>query len=220
MQQNSVPYIRKFGHQTRNALGRVKSVLDFLKPETFAQLDDEQREMVFDVLTRGIEGSERLVDRLVRAKVFAEEDLPTEKINVSDILNKVLEDHKDALVAKCMVLQTEIDDSVEIEQTEDIVHFALESLIENAYFYGVEGTVIEISLTQDGFGFRFEIENKTKDTDSLTDVGTAYFRSIFADEKTAGSGLSLYTIAQASKRFNGQLTMTKNDDRFKVVLCL
>lgn len=220
MDHNSVAYIRKFGHQTRNALGRIKSVVDFLKPEMYAQLDDEQRAMVFDVLNRGLEASEHLVDKLVKAKVFTEQDLPKESLDFADILRKQLSLIEQKHSAKQMQTVLNIPESLICEHNIDFVTFAFYELLDNAFAYGEQESYVYISLQQTESAMPcFDIKNTTAETESLEEAGTPYYRSQLADSMHVGAGLSLYALKMGAKQMGATFTFAKNGNEFSAKLC-
>ena len=132
-----------------------------------------------------------------------------ERINVSELLNDVLEDLQPAISKKKIVLSSQIHPNVEkIMHTQDFVRLA-KNIVENAVKYTPKDKKISVSLKEENNQILFVVKDQGVGIpqDDLDRLGERFFRSSNVS-RMDGSGLGLSIVKKILEKYNGDITIT------------
>lgn len=169
-----------------------------------------------------------LVDEMMEISKdeILEKDLNPTKLNISDLLIKLVKRQVFLIEDKHMKIILEIDEGIEVYADEEKITKAINNIINNAIKYSPQGENIIIRLYKTNKKNKYiclEIENTgtTIDESYLSKIFNPFFRvEKSRSRKTGGSGLGLYIVSQILKShgFEYKIRNTENSVVFSILM--
>ncbi len=199
-------FITVVTHKFRTPLTRVMWALDEMK-------DTETTERRRSELIRLAEGSaENILELINLLTTLSEESASVQKINnkvnMSEVLRKLLEEHRRVAEGKNLTLAEIIDDNVSVLGHKSRIRFIMNVLLENALMYTKNGGTVKVALMSDGEKVRFRVKDEGIGMDEKTKslVFSTFFRGDMARlEDTEGMGVGLYIVRRIVDSMGGRV---------------
>ncbi|MEQ9404539.1 MAG: HAMP domain-containing sensor histidine kinase [Cyclobacteriaceae bacterium] len=135
------------------------------------------------------------------------------RVNLSDRLNSLLDEFRELIDLKSIMLETEITPEVFIEADDVLLDLLLTNLINNSIRHNWENGDIQISLTQKAF----EVVNSGKDLDLDPDELFTRFKKSNQSSSSLGLGLAIVKKICDFYGFSLKYTQSGKQHRLKVV---
>jgi len=194
-------------HELRTPLAAMKTQTQVLmkKAKDMPECADG-----LDNLQSSINRATHLVEQLLSLARLQHEELPQEKADLSNLLQKCLADVSSRAAQKNISLNIEISENCLVRAHADSVSILLGNLLDNATKYTLEGGVVSISLSQEGV---LEIAD-TGPGLSDGDKARVFERFVRADKSgQSGSGLGLSIAQWIASAHNNTINLLNNEPK-------
>jgi len=194
-------------HELRTPLAAMKTQTQVLmkKAKDMPECADG-----LDNLQSSINRATHLVEQLLSLARLQHEELPQEKADLSNLLQKCLADVSSRAAQKNISLNIEISENCLVRAHADSVIILLGNLLDNAIKYTLEGGVVSISLSQEGV---LEIAD-TGPGLSDGDKARVFERFVRADKSgQSGSGLGLSIAQWIASAHNNTINLLNNEPK-------
>lgn len=161
----------------------------------------------------------------VSKREILEQDLSLSKINISELLSKLVKRQAFLIEDKHLNTQLEINNNIEIYADEEKITKAINNIINNAIKYSPEGEdiIIRLYMRNNNKSYRrnnknilyLEIENTGTRIEEryLSEIFNPFFRiEKSRSRKTGGSGLGLYIVSQILKSHGFKYSMKNKEN--------
>lgn len=208
-------FISDSAHELRSPLTALKVQLEVAQ---MAKDDKKVRENALEKLEIGIERSSRLVEQLlalsrIESSIYNSEN--KEIINWENLLEQVIDEHKNVAFKKDIIIKSSIDSGVMIKEGNNILwSLLIRNLLDNAIRYSPAKAQISIKIDAD----KIEIINSDTLVDEkiLTHLSERFYRP--SGQKENGSGLGLSIVDRIAKIYNCQLSFQNSSEGFCVTV--
>jgi len=205
-QQN---FLLSITHELKTPISTIKLYLQTLLKR---DLDEVKKKEAIDTMLDENERLYSLVGKMLLAAKMEDStfSLSKEKVNVSSLVLKIAA----RLRSNHLLIETNLDDNVEMNIDSEAIDTALSNLIDNAIKYSAEkilvsltqtGKQIVLSVADDGQGIADE--EKERIFQRFYRVGSEDTR------KTKGTGLGLYIVKTLVEMHNGVISVSNNSSK-------
>ena len=157
---------------------------------------------------------EALINEILTvSRMQADNEIERKKESLGAILKYRIEDIRDLLDVRGILLETQIEDGLFFEGNAELISMALGAFLSNAVFYSSEGSVIVVETHKDSGKIVTEIRNTDSHIDEidLPHLFEAFYRSDSSrSRRSGGSGLGLYLGKLIIERHDGSVSL-END---------
>jgi two-component system sensor histidine kinase GlrK len=141
-------FIRHVSHELKTPLTALREGTELLADEVVGELQEEQREIVHILQQNGLRLQTLIEDLLNFNTAASHPPLSTVKpVRVDNIIQRVIKDHKLTLVAKNILLNTELAPCI-VEGDDEKLRVIVDNLLSNAIKYSPSGGKISITLRE------------------------------------------------------------------------
>lgn len=197
-------FITNAGHELKTPLTIIQSNNDaasLIHGETKYSQNIRQQTQRLNVL---------MTNLLTLAKLDEEIKLPTETVNVSELLQRMLQSYKDMFLQKSIDLSASIQPDLFMQVHKDSFVQMISVLLDNAVKYTPNGGMVRLTACQTGTHMEIMEEN-TCDTQGSYDaerIFERFYRGDSArtqDNSTSGYGIGLSAARAIAENFGGTL---------------
>ena len=157
---------------------------------------------------------EALINEILTvSRMQADNEIERKKESLGAILKYRIEDIRDLLDVRGILLETQIEEGLYFEGNAELISMALGAFLSNAVFYSSEGSVIVVETHKDSGKIVTEIRNTDSHIDEidLPHLFEAFYRSDSSrSRRSGGSGLGLYLGKLIIERHDGSVSL-END---------
>lgn len=160
-------------------------------------------------------GAARHMDELLASLI----DVPKERINLSDLLKRMLEGYRERMAEQGLGLRTDIAAGMFVRAGEEILEVVFENLIENAASFSPKGSTISVSMVRVGDAARIVVEDEGPGVDprNLERIFDRYFshRPGAAAEGNGNShfGIGLWIVQRNVTALRGTVRAVNRSSR-------
>lgn len=149
LEQQKTRFLRHVSHELKTPLTAIREGSELLNDEVAGKLSAEQREITL-ILRQNSLQLQKLIEDLLsyHTSKFRNAALDLKAVNLKNIVDKVAEDQKLALVSKNLKLQTSCSDTTFLGDQEKL-RVIVDNLLSNAIKYSPQGGMIQINLERD-----------------------------------------------------------------------
>lgn len=159
---------------------------------------------------------ESLINEILTAsRMQAGNEIVFHQVDLGSLLNKRLEEMKELLDIRGIVLETEIGEGLLFEGNPELTSMALGSFLSNAVFYCSEGSAVKVTAVKKDGKIATEIRNTGShiSEEDLPHLFEAFYRSDSSrSRRSGGSGLGLYLGKLIIERQNGTVVLRNDGD--------
>ncbi len=205
---------RKFlsyvSHELKTPLTAIRESADLLEEGVLGPMSAEQREVV-EILRKNSLQLQTMIEKLLSFNLpeVRERPLQRREVNLCELLESVLADHKPAILAKHLELRQDCRE-VRYPGDEERLRVILDNLISNAVKYTPDGGVVAVSLHRRAS----EVELRVRDSgpgippESREQIFEAFYRGSHPDhERIKGSGLGLAIVREFVRAHGGHISV-------------
>jgi two-component system sensor histidine kinase ChvG len=160
-------------------------------------------------------GAARHMDQLLASLI----DVPKERINLSDLLKRMLEGYRERMAEQGLALRTDIAAGMFVRAGEEILEVLFENLIENAASFSPKGGAISVTMVRIGDAARIVVEDEGPGVDprNLERIFDRYFshRPGVAAESNGNShfGIGLWIVQRNVTALRGTVRAVNRSSR-------
>lgn len=150
---------------------------------------------------------------LTVSRMQADNEIERKKESLGSLLNSRIEDIKDMLDVRGIVLETQIEEGLLFEGNSELVSMAIGAFLSNAVFYSTDSSKLIVKAFKDSDKIMTEIRNTDSHIDEkeLPHLFEAFYRSDSSrSRRSGGSGLGLYLGKLIIERHDGEVSL-END---------
>ena len=150
---------------------------------------------------------------LTVSRMQADNEIERKKESLGSLLNSRIEDIKDMLDVRGIVLETQIEEGLLFEGNSELVSMAIGAFLSNAVFYSTDSSKLIVKAFKDSDKIMTEIRNTDSHIDEkeLPHLFEAFYRSDCSrSRRSGGSGLGLYLGKLIIERHDGEVSL-END---------
>lgn len=135
-------------HAFKTPIGVVRQALEPLKRP--GALIDKRLQRSVELIERAIERLEALVfaSRRIQETTAALIDPPTQRVALSDVVQRTVDDYRDAASAQSVRLAAEIEPKLWVQGGEELVETVIENILDNAVGFTPAGSQVSIRLVR------------------------------------------------------------------------
>ena len=215
--QKQKEFISSASHELKTPLTVIRADAQLLESEI------GENEWLTDIIKQSDAMSE-MTHRLVFLSRAEEQDGGFVKIEfpVSDVAADVVDYYKSLSMASEKKLVADIQNGLSYSGDEKAIREIMTALIDNAFKYSDDGSVISVRLASDGRGILFSVENSAAKVtkEQLSHFGERFYRAD-TSSKVNGYGIGLSVVKAVAEGHRGSLTASLSEDnkiRFTVKL--
>ncbi len=205
---------RKFlsyvSHELKTPLTAIRESADLLEEGVLGPMSAEQREVV-EILRKNSLQLQTMIEKLLSFNLpeVRERPLQRHEVNLCELLESVLADHKPAILAKQLDLQRDCHE-VRYPGDEERLRVILDNLLSNAVKYTPDGGVVAVSLHRRDSGVELQVRDSGPGIppESRKQIFEAFYRGAHPDhERIKGSGLGLAIVREFVRAHGGRISV-------------
>ena len=154
---------------------------------------------------------ESLINEIITvSRMQGDNEVESRKESLGSLLNYKIEEIKELLDVRGILLETHIDDGLWFAGNAELVSMAFGAFLSNAVFYSSEGSKIIVTARENAGKIVTEIRNTESHIDEkdLPHLFEAFYRSDSSrSRRNGGSGLGLYLGKLIIERHNGTVSL-------------
>ena len=163
-------------------------------------------------INRQVRKMTKLVKNLSALSIFEEKDIAVSKINLSDVLNEVLDKRKESFEKNNIRLEYDIEPEIVLDGDEQALKKVLSELADNALRYAWE--TASFSLKKQGDRIVLTQKNKTSLPNGSIDQVFDRFTTLENAKGKETDGLGLSYVKDVIKAHNGRVSAKVNSGSF------
>jgi len=209
-------FIRHISHELKTPLAAIREGTELLYDNSVGSLNPAQQE-ISDIIRTSVTRLQRLIEDLLDFNIVLDSTSlqDSEKLNVTQLIEGVINERKLDLKRKEINLQTSFGDIALYSNAKQLA-VILDNLLSNAIKYSplnssisitssLKKETLEISLNDQGMGLNEEVINKIFD---------AFYQGPPPQENAIkGSGLGLTIVKELLMRINGSISVTSKTQK-------
>ncbi len=216
-------YMMGVVHEIKTPIVAAQSIIEVITKGYYGNVDKKIQEKLLRIKIR-TEEAITLINNILRiSKLKLFDEVSKEKVDIIQIINKVINKHKEALTRKHLklVISNYIKEKTFVEADYVLLELVFSNVLGNAIKYSVANKEIEISLKYKLANVVIEIDDMgigipEKD---LKNIFNQFYRaSNISTGQYEGSGLGLTLVKEIIERFNGKVEIISpskiGDDEF------
>ena len=164
------------------------------------------------IINKQIRKMTALVKDLSVLSISDDKNIPVAKINISDLINRLIDHNRPKFQDKNIELTTNIEDDILLGGNEEIIRKALIELIDNSLKYSVSKANFELKRSKDRIQIR-QINDTTLPNGSADQVFDR-FTILSNAEGANNAGLGLSYVKDAVSAHNGRCRAKVSDGNF------
>ncbi len=198
-------FLHHVSHELKTPLAAIREVAELLNDRIIGPLNVQQQEVV-QILHGNTLQLHRLIDDLLNFSMVRERtpQLTTRDVNLLPLIEKVISNHKPAMLAKSQVIDTDLE-SINVMVDEDQITTVIDNLFSNAVKFTPYNGRINVQLRHNGEQALLDVTDSGPGIASTEQdkVFEAFYQSDTpTDSYVKGSGLGL-SIAREYIAANG-----------------
>lgn len=165
-----------------------------------------------NIINKQVRKMALIVKDLSSLSVFDESDMAVSKVDLSDIMNRVIDSRSAKFAEKNIKLTAQIEPDILAEGDEDVIKRSLTEMVDNSLKFAKSDAVFKLQKLKSRIIIRQENDTDLKDgtIDQIFDRFTMLENSAGKD----GIGLGLNYVKQAVLAHNGRVSAKVNSGRF------
>ena len=216
LEDKKVKFLRFVSHELKTPLTAIREGADLLSEGVTGPLTQSQRE-VTDILKGNSINLQKMIEKILTFNMPGEANVSSSytKIRVKKVIENVLADHKVALMAKNIKVQSQCEDWQYMADEEQF-RVVVDNLLSNAVKYSPENGIIKISFQN--------IENKLVldvidqgpgvAVDDQANIFDAFYQGRPPEKGVIqGSGLGLSIVKEFVEAHDAQIMLIRNDEQ-------
>ncbi len=165
-----------------------------------------------NIINKQVRKMTAIVKDLSSLSVFDENDMAISKVNLSDIMNRVMDSSTELFKEKNISLESQIENDIMVEGDEIVIKKALNEMIDNSLKFAKTEAVFKLQRLKNRIILRQENDTSLKDgsIDQIFDR----FTMLENAQGKGGIGLGLSYVKQAVLAHNGRVSARVSSGRF------
>ena len=207
--QKQKEFISSASHELKTPLTVIRADAQLLESEI------GENEWLTDIIKQSGAMSE-MTHRLVFLSRAEEQDGGFVRIEfpISDLADDIVNSYKSLSMASGKNLVSDIRNGLSYNGDEKAIREMMTALIDNAFKYSDEGSVISVKLAADGHGVLFSVENSAVNVtkEQLSHFGERFYRAD-TSSRIKGYGIGLSVVKVVAEGHRGSLTASLSEDK-------
>jgi two-component system sensor histidine kinase CreC len=210
-------YVHTLTHELKSPLTAIKASAELLQDE----LPSMQRMQFSTNITQQTDKLQLLIERLLLlARLEQQQHLQTQAIDLSILVNKVIEQKQPQIQQRQIHLLSDLAHSVMVMGEAFWLEQAISNVLDNAIEFTPQGKSITVKLSQNQQQVTLIIENQGQAIPdyALPRVFERYYSLPRPDSQHKSTGLGLTLVQEVMALHQGQVSIHNNDDGVSVAL--
>lgn len=204
-------------HELRSPLARVRVAEELLK-EKIKRGEYEGCYRHLDEIREDVSELDHLIGRILALSKLDIQEMSSEieSINLSDLLNEVLEHFRPVIESKKLHMATDLSFDSPLPGNKDALRTALSNILDNAFKFTLEKGAVAVKMcTKQGF-LKISVTNsfESLSEEELTGIFEPFYRTEQSPE--SGSGLGLAIAKKIIIKHGGMIEALNTKEGFKI----
>lgn len=200
-------------HELRSPLARLQVAIGIAQQ----QLNDTENSSWPSQLARIEKESHRIEQMLAKVMMLARlEGAPQvqkSQVSLSRLLQEIVEDCQFEAAHVNKVLQSKINDNIQLNADAELLHSAVENVLRNAIKYANNNIFVEAQNTAEGISIQIADDGNGVPEADLAHIFTPFYRvSLSRNRNSGGTGLGLAIATQAIAAHNGVIAAENSQE--------
>ncbi len=224
LEEKKSSFLGLVSHELKTPLTAIREGSSLLGEEALGVMNPQQKE-VTALLQRNCIILQKMIENLLNLNmIFAKKTvMNVSEVDMSQIIERVIADHKLAMLSKQIDLDVHVDKLIMIGDKEKL-RVIVDNLVSNAVKYSSEGSVLSISLKRVSDNIQLDVADTGPgiDLEDADQVFDAFYRGRSTpNSDIRGSGLGLSIVKEFTQAHKGEIAVLHEEEQvgahFRVV---